>query len=222
LTETTLAAEEPAHGALRHCVFSKKRTRYRFSPVPNKKKCPPNPGINQPRHTKRERRQRCGVERSRDRLRCAVKTSGGQAKSGEGPGVDPNRQLEAWRRISATLGPALGFKPRGFRDLQVPQVDTSPSLPAMAASLSALRPLSSLRSAIAELRPPQILCRRSLTTIYSPKPEQKPLPANLPPQFYSQIPTRYRPDQGTILFYCDPDILAWEAELFPANCIHIG
>ncbi|KAL2220205.1 putative mitochondrial ribosomal protein [Thermoascus aurantiacus ATCC 26904] len=65
----------------------------------------------------------------------------------------------------------------------------------MAASLSALRPLSSLRSAIAELRPPQILCRRSLTTIYSPKPEQKPLPANLPPQFYSQIPTRYRPDQ---------------------------
>lgn len=73
----------------------------------------------------------------------------------------------------------------------------------MAASLPALRPLSSLRSAIAaELRQPQVAFfsgRRSLSTVYSAKPEQKPLPANLPQNFYSQIPERFRPDQGMLL-----------------------
>ncbi|KAL2010492.1 hypothetical protein VTN00DRAFT_6299 [Thermoascus crustaceus] len=67
----------------------------------------------------------------------------------------------------------------------------------MAASLPALRPLGSLRSAIAaELRQPAFFSgRRSLSTVYSAKPEQKPLPANLPQNFYSQIPERFRPDQ---------------------------
>ncbi|KAL5335819.1 translation protein SH3-like domain-containing protein [Aspergillus crustosus] len=36
---------------------------------------------------------------------------------------------------------------------------------------------------------------RSITTKYTPKPEHKPLPTDLPPQFLSQIPERFRPHE---------------------------
>ncbi|KAN0078728.1 Translation protein SH3-like domain containing protein [Elaphomyces granulatus] len=64
----------------------------------------------------------------------------------------------------------------------------------MAVSLPMVRPLGCLKAMTPKLVPPQICWRRHLSTIYSQKPERVPLPANLPKEFYSQLPERLRPD----------------------------
>jgi large subunit ribosomal protein L19 len=69
----------------------------------------------------------------------------------------------------------------------------------MAVSLPMVRPLGCLKAMTPSLVPPQICWRRHLSTIYSQKPERVPLPANLPKEFYSQLPERLRPDNGRYL-----------------------
>ncbi|KAJ9206348.1 hypothetical protein DTO271D3_7690 [Paecilomyces variotii] len=65
----------------------------------------------------------------------------------------------------------------------------------MAAPFSVMRPLSCLQSVSRKFVQPQI-CRRALTTIYSAKPEQTPIPEKLPQAFLSQLPARFRPDKN--------------------------
>ncbi|KAL4868540.1 hypothetical protein BDV12DRAFT_197234 [Aspergillus spectabilis] len=58
------------------------------------------------------------------------------------------------------------------------------------------RQLSCLRSVMKPQPSIQFdACRRSITTKYTPKPEHKPIPTDLPPQFLSQIPERFRPHE---------------------------
>lgn len=45
-------------------------------------------------------------------------------------------------------------------------------------------------------QPSSLLGRRSISTIYTPKPDPVALPSKLPKLFNSQLPTRLRPDQG--------------------------
>ncbi|KAJ5874730.1 uncharacterized protein N7529_003160 [Penicillium soppii] len=63
------------------------------------------------------------------------------------------------------------------------------------AALPAMRPLGCLRSLVRASEPIQpFISRRFISTAYSKRPERVPLPQNMPPQFLSQIPLRFRPD----------------------------
>ncbi|KAJ5796941.1 uncharacterized protein N7518_005481 [Penicillium psychrosexuale] len=63
------------------------------------------------------------------------------------------------------------------------------------AALPAMRPLGCLRSLLRALEPIQpFMNRRFISTAYSKRPERVPLPPNMPEQFLSQIPLRFRPD----------------------------
>lgn len=68
----------------------------------------------------------------------------------------------------------------------------------MATYLQGLRPLAFLRpnnGIVTQSR----LAMRSITTKYTPKQKPSPLPENLPPQYYSQLPKHIRPQPGTSL-----------------------
>ncbi|KAJ6132509.1 Mitochondrial ribosomal protein [Penicillium samsonianum] len=63
------------------------------------------------------------------------------------------------------------------------------------AALPAMRPLGCLRSLMRASEPIQpFINRRFISTSYSKRPERVPLPPNMPEQFLSQIPLRFRPD----------------------------
>ncbi|KAF9250571.1 hypothetical protein CBS147332_5472 [Penicillium roqueforti] len=63
------------------------------------------------------------------------------------------------------------------------------------AALPAMRPLGCLRSLLRASEPIQpFINRRFISTAYSKRPERVPLPPNMPEQFLSQIPLRFRPD----------------------------
>ncbi|CAG8087893.1 unnamed protein product [Penicillium nalgiovense] len=63
------------------------------------------------------------------------------------------------------------------------------------AALPAMRPLGCLRSLVRASEPIQpFINRRFISTTYSKRPERVPLPPNMPEQFLSQIPLRFRPD----------------------------
>ncbi|CDM35895.1 hypothetical protein DTO013E5_5407 [Penicillium roqueforti] len=63
------------------------------------------------------------------------------------------------------------------------------------AALPAMRPLGCLRSLLRASEPVQpFINRRFISTAYSKRPERVPLPPNMPEQFLSQIPLRFRPD----------------------------
>ncbi|KAK9856905.1 uncharacterized protein MYU51_021331 [Penicillium brevicompactum] len=63
------------------------------------------------------------------------------------------------------------------------------------AALPAMRPLGCLRSLMRASEPLQpMINRRFISTAYSKRPERVPLPSDMPPQFLSQIPPRFRPD----------------------------
>lgn len=65
------------------------------------------------------------------------------------------------------------------------------------AALPAMRPLGCLRSLVRASEPIQpFVNRRFISTAYSKRPERVPLPPNMPEQFLSQIPLRFRPDPG--------------------------
>lgn len=65
------------------------------------------------------------------------------------------------------------------------------------AALPAMRPLGCLRSLVQASAPMQpFINRRFISTAYSKRPERVPLPPNMPEQFLSQIPLRFRPDPG--------------------------
>ncbi|KAJ5345419.1 hypothetical protein N7452_003423 [Penicillium brevicompactum] len=65
------------------------------------------------------------------------------------------------------------------------------------AALPAMRPLGCLRSLMRASEPLQpMINRRFISTAYSKRPERVPLPSDMPPQFLSQIPPRFRPDPG--------------------------
>lgn len=68
----------------------------------------------------------------------------------------------------------------------------------MAAPFSVMRPLGCLQSVSSKLVQPQI-SRRALTTVYSAKPEQTPIPEKLPQSFLSQLPPRFRPEKSMCL-----------------------
>lgn len=70
------------------------------------------------------------------------------------------------------------------------------------AALPAMRPLGCLRSLMRASEPIQpLINRRFISTAYSKRPERVPLPPNMPEQFLSQIPLRFRPDPG-MYFAC--------------------
>ena len=62
----------------------------------------------------------------------------------------------------------------------------------MAATTPMMRPLGCIRTAWQ----PSVLGRRSVSTIYTPRPDPVALPSKLPKVFNAQLPTRLRPDQG--------------------------
>ncbi|KAJ5512688.1 hypothetical protein N7463_002240 [Penicillium fimorum] len=63
------------------------------------------------------------------------------------------------------------------------------------AALPAMRPLGCLRSLARASEPIQpFINRRFISTAYSKRPERVPLPPNMPQQFLTQIPLRFRPD----------------------------
>ncbi|KAG0156079.1 hypothetical protein PDIDSM_3255 [Penicillium digitatum] len=63
------------------------------------------------------------------------------------------------------------------------------------AAIPAMRPLGCLRSLLRASEPVQpFINRRFISTAYSKRPERVPLPPNMPEQFLSQIPLRFRPD----------------------------
>ncbi|KAJ5794665.1 Ribosomal protein L19 [Penicillium paradoxum] len=63
------------------------------------------------------------------------------------------------------------------------------------AALPAMRPLGCLRSLMKASEPIQpLINRRFLSTAYSKRPQRVPLPQNMPEQFLTQIPLRFRPD----------------------------
>ncbi|CAG8920318.1 unnamed protein product [Penicillium salamii] len=57
-----------------------------------------------------------------------------------------------------------------------------------------MRPLGCLRSLVRAYEPLSMINRRFISTAYSKRPEKVPLPKDMPPQFLSQIPLRFRPD----------------------------
>ncbi|CAG8206494.1 unnamed protein product [Penicillium olsonii] len=61
-------------------------------------------------------------------------------------------------------------------------------------ALPAMRPLGCLRSLMRAYEPLPMINRRFISTAYSKRPEKLPLPEDMPPQFLSQIPLRFRPD----------------------------
>lgn len=62
----------------------------------------------------------------------------------------------------------------------------------MATTTPMMRPLGCIRTAWQ----PSVLGRRSVSTIYTPRPDPVALPSKLPKVFNAQLPTRLRPDQG--------------------------
>lgn len=68
-------------------------------------------------------------------------------------------------------------------------------------ALPAMRPLGCLRSLVRAYEPVPMINRRFISTAYSKRPEKVPLPKDMPPQFLSQIPLRFRPDPGEYLLF---------------------
>ncbi|KAH8702240.1 putative mitochondrial ribosomal protein [Talaromyces proteolyticus] len=64
----------------------------------------------------------------------------------------------------------------------------------MAAHVPALRPLASLRPSSKLLCRPQT-AMLTVTTKWTPRPKPKPFPEELPQQFWSQLPERFRPQE---------------------------
>ncbi|KAJ5145832.1 Ribosomal protein L19, partial [Penicillium bovifimosum] len=63
------------------------------------------------------------------------------------------------------------------------------------AALPTMRPLGCLRTLMRPSGPiTPIVNRRFISTAYSKRPERVPLPPNMPEQFLTQIPLRFRPD----------------------------
>lgn len=69
---------------------------------------------------------------------------------------------------------------------------------AMAAYFQHMRPPSCFKLIKSQTKLQSQTSLRSLSTVYSQKPEHQPFPANMPDIFYTQIPGRFRPNKGTI------------------------
>lgn len=83
------------------------------------------------------------------------------------------------------------------------------------AALPAMRPLGCVRSLMMASEPIQpLINRRFISTAYSKRPQRVPLPANMPEQFLSQIPLRFRPDPGMYSYQ-------FELQLSFTNCHHL-
>lgn len=95
-------------------------------------------------------------------------------------------KLEAWRKFCRS-GAAKTRLRLSRLDIHITTM----------AALPAMRPLGCLRSLVRASEPIQpLISRRFISTAYSKRPERVPLPQNMPPQFLSQIPLRFRPDPG--------------------------